>query len=147
MSIFSLDIRCVLCLFQVQRDINLTDRSQTTTNVDSFNIVSSSKLANQSKSTTAKSPLGMLYFYFAWPPRELRSLWLESTPDAQAPSSYDASSISATGSSKSHISWWLWTWHWQVLLSSNKIPRPIGSLRATEYYRPSRCQWQKRVAR
>lgn len=101
MSTFSLDISCALCLFQVQRDINLTDRSQTTTNVDSFNIVSS-KITNQS--STAESPLGMLYFCFAWPFRELRLLWLESTADAKAPSIFDdVSNISAT-SSKSHIS-------------------------------------------
>ena len=69
--------------------------------MDSFNVISST-LTNQS--SAPESPLGMLYFCFAWPPtRELRLLWLESAPDSDVPLD-DVSSLSAT-SRKSHISW------------------------------------------
>ena len=137
MPTFSFIICCTI--IQVQGDINLTDRSQTTTNMDSFNAISST-LTNQSSAPESPLGHGIPYFYFARPPRGLRLLWfLESTTDA-APSFEDVSSLSAT-SGKSHISWCYGLDTHKEVLSSNKIPCSI--CRVTECYRPG----QMHVAR
>jgi hypothetical protein len=92
---FSLNISCTIIQVQGDSDINLIDRSQTITNMNSFNVISST-LTNQFSAPESPLGHGILYFYFAWPTREIRLLWfLESTHNA--PSSFDdVSSLSAS---------------------------------------------------